>query len=274
MRLFWLLSLLPACFTPGKEERINQEFHDVKTRIVELERIAIERGATTDASSKRIASTHSELERINLELQRIRGELDTLKVAAVNGELPGASVETDNVAKRIRDLSARMDAVEASAAQKSAVVSASKSQVSVKELKDAFNSKRFSFVTQHADSVIQRLKTKVTKEDIQYIAAESFFRLGKFKEAALRYNDFVEQHPGSQRLVQAKLRLGDSFKGIGEAGAAQSYYREIIAKYPKSPESTKAKEALEALEAKGASRYNRPGQTKLSESSPSAQKKM
>jgi TolA-binding protein len=253
-----IMMLAGGCFTPNKEQKINDEFHEVKTRLLELERIATERGATTDASTKRIASTHSELERINLDLQRIKGELESLKLMASTGEAPGASPETDSVAKRIRDLATRIETLELSASAKPAIAAASASTstkgVSVREIKDAFNSKKFSFVIANADLVLSRVKTKATREEISYFAAESLFRTNRYREAALKFNDFSEQFPTSQRLLQVKMRLGDSFRNLGDKNAAKSFYREIIAKHPKSTEASRAKDLLDGLEDKGSSR--------------------
>ncbi len=82
--------------------------------------------------------------------------MDALKQSATTGEVPGGDPEADSVAKRMRDLTARVETLELSSASKvaaAATVAANNAQnankpVSVKEIKDAFNSKKFSLLLQ------------------------------------------------------------------------------------------------------------------------------
>lgn len=259
-----IFSLAGCLYTPKKEKEIKDEIFEVKAKVLELERSTQEKGQHVDASTRRnAASTHTELERVNLELQRIKGELDAVKIAVRTGEVPGADPESDSLAKRVKDLETRLEAVElAAAASRSPSTTAAKNsndpkKISVVEIRTAFNSKKFSYVAANADPIIQRLKTKGTKEEIAYYEAESLFRLNRFREAALKYADFVEQYTTSQRISHSKLRLGDCFKQLGDNQAAKSYYKEILTKFPKSEEASRAKEQLDALESKGASRSSR-----------------
>ncbi len=272
---------LSGCFTPKKEKEIKDQIFEVKTKLMELEKVSQEKGQTVDVSRRNIASTHTEIERINVELQRIKGELESLKIATKTGEIPGSDPEADSVGKRIRDLEARVEAVELGSSTKSGgagagagaagaakVAPSDPKKISVNEIRSSFNNKKFSFVIANAEGVLQRLKTKGTKEEVAYYEAESLFRLSRYREAALKFADFGEQYSGSARISYSKLRLGDCFKQLGDAQAAKSYYKEILTKYPKSEEANKAKENLDALESKGASHSVKPAKTKYSTSTP------
>lgn len=78
--------------------------------------------------------------------------------------------------------------------------------------------------------------------------AESQFRVGNIQEAALKFNDFVDSKPASH-LAEAKMRLGDCFRHLGDNATAKVYYDEVTKQFPGSPEATKAGERLGELAA-------------------------
>jgi TolA-binding protein len=62
--------------------------------------------------------------------------------------------------------------------------------------------------------------------------------------AALKYNEFLESNPPKNYLPLVKMRLGDCFRNLGDAGTAKIYYEELIKEFPNSNEASKAKERL------------------------------
>jgi TolA-binding protein len=64
------------------------------------------------------------------------------------------------------------------------------------------------------------------------------------REAALKFNEFLESKPGKKYLATAKMRIGDCFRHLGDGATAKVYYEELIKEFPDSDEATKAKEGL------------------------------
>lgn len=255
-----LASSLTACITPGEKRVMKDDIYSVQMRLLNLERLLADTSkdakSTGDSATKRIASTQAELERMSRELQMIRGEIDALRVGVLTGQLPGAdpSAQEHSVAKNLSKLSDRVAAVESAqedlidVLKKAGVKSGKKKDsrktvTEVGELQRAFEEKRYKQVIEDGAHV-GKPSNSDESEQIQYLIAESQFRLGNIKEAALKFNDFVDSKPSSKYLAIAKLRLGDCFRHLGDTATSNVFYEELIKEFPTSDEAAKARERL------------------------------
>ncbi len=255
-----LASSLTACITPGEKRVMKDDIYSVQMRLLNLERLLADTSkdakSTGDSATKRIASTQAELERMSRELQMIRGEIDALRVGVLTGQLPGAdpSAQEHSVAKNLSKLSDRVAAVESAqedlidVLKKAGVKSGKKKDsrktvTEVGELQRAFEEKRYKQVIEDGAHVVKPSNSDES-EQIQYLIAESQFRLGNIKEAALKFNDFVDSKPSSKYLAIAKLRLGDCFRHLGDTATSNVFYEELIKEFPTSDEAAKARERL------------------------------
>ncbi len=250
--------LLTSCFTPAKERQINEEIFTVQTRLLALE------GNVNDASkngTQKIASTSTEIERLSQELKKVQGDLDSLKIGVQTGHLPGVPETPDSMGSKIDSLGKRVEAMEAKldeflqAFEKSGIMKKSdkkgasdKGSSNLKELQIAFDHKKYSAVIADAFKVIKSTKG-IEKEHAAYLQAESLYRAGRVKEAAVNYDEFLKSKPHKKYLPFAKLRLGDSFKSMGDKDVAKIYYKELIKDFPDSAEAKKAKGQLSHLNA-------------------------
>lgn len=271
-------AILTGCLTPAKERQFRDDIFSLQTRVLELESQLQQQGKSVQSSgdnaNQRIASTSTRLEKMEVEIQRMRGDMDALRVGVVTGQMPGADPDQEgSVAKTLNDLSTRLATVEegqkqlldviekASAAATGAKATSSSAKgkdkdkdkasdekaKSYTELKKAFEGKKYKLVAESAASVLDGTKKKAQKEEIVFMWAESLFKNGKLRDAALKFNDFVDMKPSSSKLPQAKMRMGDCFKQLGDKATAKLYYEEIVSQYPNSSEAKKAKEALARL---------------------------
>jgi predicted negative regulator of RcsB-dependent stress response len=64
------------------------------------------------------------------------------------------------------------------------------------------------------------------------LGAESFFMDGKYPEAHQGFSKFIEDHPASALLPQAKVGLAASLEGEGKISEAAQKYQEILSAYP------------------------------------------
>src|SRR5690606_37384586 len=81
--------LAASCMTPSEKKAMRDDMFNVQTRLLALEQNLVESSkevrSSGDSAAKRIASTKADMERIERELQQIRGELDALRVGVSTG---------------------------------------------------------------------------------------------------------------------------------------------------------------------------------------------
>lgn len=250
--------MLSGCITPREKRDLQNDLFNVQTRLLAVERNVSDTNKdaknTGESASRRLASTQSELDRINHELQQIRGDIDALKVGVSTGQMPGRENQHNSIASQLTRLTERLDDVEENQedlleALKKAGLSKSNKKTSnkkinsISELQSAFDSKKYKQILEDGP----RLTTSGSSEDkekARFLLAESLFKLGKIREAALKYSEFIESHPSPKLIPTVKMRLGDCFRHLGDKSTAQIYYEELIKEFPESEEASKAKERL------------------------------
>ncbi|MDE3269548.1 MAG: hypothetical protein OYH77_04620, partial [Pseudomonadota bacterium] len=212
--LLVVLSLLfGACVTPSTMNSWRADVHHIKKRVLELERGLLE--ATEDStnkgniSTKQYTSNRQRLDDLDVQFQKVMGNIDALRVGVITGQYPGLDSETESVASSIADLQTRVAAIEESHTilmeefkrlvalydKKRAVKQNKKRQTiaSLKGLRIAFDKKRYLHVFEDAKRVIKNINGAANKHEAMYLHAESAFKLGRIRDAALYYNELVEQ---------------------------------------------------------------------------------
>ena len=264
--------VLTGCITPAEERQLKDDIFSLQTRLVAMEgQVNNQSKEITTQSSRQEASVSTRLDKISIEIQRIKGDIDALRVGVVTGQLPGVEGTQETAgAKGMADVVARIDAIEENQNKIIAAIDKAietkkpekKSQdkdpeakekkdseaklKTFKDLKTAFDNKNYKLIADHGDKLVNTFKTKKTKQEAMFMLAESFYKSGQVRDAALRYNDYLESKP-SENLSFSLLRMGDCFKQLGDSETAKIYYQELIQKYGKSEEAKQAKEKLAKL---------------------------
>jgi TolA-binding protein len=259
-----VLILTQSCVSAKKGEEMNNDIFSLQTRLLELEHNAKESIKTTDQSSKKQnATVQSEVDRLKVDIQRINGDLDALKIGVATGQLPGTDPDGPSIAQSLNSIQSRLEVIEANQAEllesmekanqknEKTVEKKSSSLDSIESLKGAFEKKKYAQVTENAAAVIKKSKSKDVQEEANFLYGESLFKLGKLRDAALKYNEFVDTYPNSSRLALVKMRMGDCFKNLGDKATAKLYYQELVSKYPTSEHTAKAKQRLSEIDGSG-----------------------
>lgn len=63
----------------------------------------------------------------------------------------------------------------------------------------------------------------------------------------MQLREHIKNFKESSHLAEVTLRLGDSFRLLGDSKAARIFYEEVVEKYAKSEASEKAKDKLNDL---------------------------
>lgn len=258
MTLACLLMLTTtACITPMQKREMNDDIQTLKEHVATLQ-TALNEGRshnqqTGEVQQRNLASFSADVERLNQEIKRMKGDIDTLRVGVTMGQLPGQETPAEGSAMaRLAEIQTRLDAMDARITDIQTATPAAKNskkgdKTSVNadpdSLRKAFDRKHYNEVIEDAPAVLKKLKGK-DREGVLAIYGDSLMKVGKHKEAALQFNEIVESKPSDKAAANAKLKLAECFKSMGDRETSKLFYEELVAKYPDSPEATKAKKAL------------------------------
>ena len=258
--------VLSGCITPKQKKDMDEDIFRLQTRVLQLEsNVANTHTADQKAGEmhhKNLATTSSDLERINVEVKRMKGDIDALKVGVQTGQMPGQETSQEgSLAAQLTEIRTRLEAVESQQKDLLAAMGnghptkkkpsdkndtpASSANADPDSLKTAFDRKHYKEVAEDAPAVLKRAKGK-DKEDVLMMYGESLMKLGRQKEAAVQFGDLIDLKPGDKQTAIAKLRLGDAFKALGDKDTSKLFYEEVSTKYAGTPEGEKAKKALKS----------------------------
>lgn len=254
--------LTNGCVTPQQKKQMEDDIFQLKTRILELE-TTMSNNRNSDqkvgeVQHKTLAATTSDVERLNLDVKRMKGDIDALRIGVQTGQMPGQETPQEgSIGSQLAELRSRLDAIEAQ--QQEIVASLERNQTGSKKnakskgsgiadaesLKTAFDRKKYREVVEDAPGVLKKAKGR-EREQVLMLYGESLMKLQRPKEAALQFNELVELKPNDKQAASAKLRLGDAFKAMGDKDTSQLFYEEVATKYAGTPEADKARKALKS----------------------------
>lgn len=262
------LLALTACVTPAEEQQFRDDIFNLQSRVVQLEGQSTNLGKEiTTQTSRQEASVSTRLDKFAIEVQRIKGDIDALKVGVTTGQMPGSDPEQEgSIAKTLGEVTARLDAleenqnkilaaidkaIEAKKPDKKEKEKPQKKSSSLKsydDIKAAFEKKKYKVIAEEGPKLVDDIKSKKDKQDALFMLAESHFKSGQIREAALRFNEFQETKPKEkEKMAQSLLRMGDCFKELKDIETAKIYYQELLQKYANSDEAKEAKSKLAKL---------------------------
>ncbi len=262
------LWLSTGCITPSEEQAIKDDIFSLQSRVMQLEGSNTNLGKEiTNQASRQEASISTRLDKFAIEIQRLKGDIDALKVGVTTGKLPGADSEQEgSIAKTLTDMTTRLEALEENQgkilaaidkaidakkpekkdAGKEKEAKKSSSIKSLDELKEAFQKKKYKAIAEDGPKFLDSMKNKKEKQDATFMVAESLFKSGKTREAALKFNEYIESKP-KEHMPLSLLRMGDCFKELDDVETARIYYQELVQKYASSDEAKQAKSKLSKL---------------------------
>lgn len=80
-----------------------------------------------------------------------------------------------------------------------------------------------------------------------YQEADDLFQAKQWQDAAIAWGKYLQNNPKGKHLPEANYKLAVCFHELGQKDEAKTFYKAVIAKYPKSEEAKKAKVKLKKL---------------------------
>lgn len=273
MKILFSLSFLTSCMTFKAEKEMRDDIFKLQTRLLEvegnLEKDQEGMSQKTTTATRGVASVSASVDALEREIQRLKGEVDTLKYALSNGSMPGGGDENEqSIFSKVTTIEERIGKIEqtqkdildlvskkkfSSNSKKAGSKYALKNQnglATLSQARKAFKDRKYAYLKRDVPELRKKMTKKSSVFELDYMYAESLFKLGSIKDAVLKYNDLIDSNPPSKYLLPAKMRMGDCYRYLGEAEMATIYYEEVVAEYPKSNEAAKAKERLVGLKKK------------------------
>jgi TolA-binding protein len=261
LAVVFTLTVLTSCISPSEKRQMRDDLFSAQTRILTLEKQLTDTSKEAKNSGasnvKKIASTQADMDKLVRDIQLLKGEIDSLKNSMRTGVVPGEEGNSNGVT--LQSLAERVESVEQAqeelleainkAGVKKPKKSERKSSASLKDLKSDFDAKKYSNVIADAADIIKK-ESGTDKIEAKYLWAEAYFKLGKMRDAALKFNDLADSKPSAEMMPIVKMRLGDCFRNLGDPATAKIYYEELIADFPSTDEAVKAKERLAELDEK------------------------
>lgn len=257
-----------SCMSFRAEKQMRDDMFKMQTRLLELEKGVQKDSAgiskRADQASQGVASISSSINSLEREIQQLGGQVDMFKYALEKGEMPGAMESEDSLFSRLsnieervaqmeetqKDILTMIEGLDTKGKNKSNLKS-NKSIGSLSEAREAFKKKRYSYLKRDIPALKKKMSRKSSKQELSYLYAESLYKLGSLKDAAIEFHDFLDSKPAKKYLPHAKMRMGDCYRHLGDKETASIYYEELISEYPKTTEATWAKERLAKISKKG-----------------------
>jgi TolA-binding protein len=85
-----------------------------------------------------------------------------------------------------------------------------------------------------------------TADDL-YVLANSYFAQGKYEDAVLHFQRFINAHPDDRRIPSAYLMQGLSLLNLGRNKDAAYFLKALVDKYPNTKEAQAAEEKLREI---------------------------
>lgn len=106
-----------------------------------------------------------------------------------------------------------------------------------------------------------------------YSEAEKLYKKGKYSEAVVKYNEFVESNPKSNMAVIAEFYTAKSYEELGKIEKAKTLFKKISKGHADLPWGGFAKAHLEELEIKKLTSKKIPAKVSLNQKPENYQKK-
>lgn len=193
-------------------------------------------------------------EELRGEINQLNGRIDELQ--RKNEALAKDQVKKSERDNQMRDLEAKIQELQASqsamidALQKKQLEREKEKEIPKADPTKAYEKARAAQKEKKYDEAIETFseylkfpKGKHT-EDAYFFRGEAYFSKGLHKKAIVDYAALQEKYAKSKFISKSLLKTGMAFEALGMESDSKVFYKEILAKHPKSAEAKTAKTKL------------------------------
>ncbi len=216
------------------------EFRALKTEVAELR---AGRGGATPAREDRLAELGNQVEELQAEVGRLRGEIEELRHVRKSGGT-GATVPLPSEGPAL--------------APGDEEPAGPKGSAELRQYEEAFGRFRdgdYKGAIDRFRSFLQNHPSSDYADNALFWLGESYFRVGDYEQAVLTFEDVAKKYPGGNKVPDALYRQGLALLELGRRDAqadtygpaARQVFQRIVDDYPQSERVAEARQQLEKL---------------------------
>ena len=234
---------------------------DQEKRIVDLQAKLDASERSRQALEKRLAEMESsqksqmmdwmgQLDRLNLEVSRLRGQLEVNAHEIEQSQQRQQQFYTDLDA-RLRKFESGAPVATAPAASGAATAGAVDSAAELKTYESAhelFKSGKYKESAEAFDKFVQAYPNSKYAPSAQYWIGYANFSQKNYKAAIASQQTLIQRYPDNQKVPDAMFNIANSQIQLADLDGAKKTLRELLDKYPASDAAPLAKKRLTVLE--------------------------
>lgn len=233
MKLLWISVLglsLVGCLKTRNDVRENEQRHMMQQQVVTLQK-------TNADASTRMMETNELIRNLNGRIEVLENRLQQSFATNESSARQNAEVNRDMAQK--------------SAILQDALLKLEKEVIHLKQEVTQLKAERAALEAQVASAIVnagssQKLESGSKKMN-SYEQAQVFFDKKDWKQAILNYQKYRDANPKGAKFADATYKIGVCFQELGMKDEAQTFYDEVVNKFPKSDEARRANIRLRGL---------------------------
>jgi tol-pal system protein YbgF len=199
------------------------------------------------ARQSQIMDSMGQLDRLNLEISRLRGQLEVDAHEIEQSQQRQQQFYTDLDA-RLRKLESGPSSAAVPAVPATPAVDPAAELKSYESAHELFKSGKYKESADAFDKFIQSYPTSKYAPSAQYWIGYAQFSMKNYKGAIAAQQTLIQNYPDNQKVPDAMFNIANSQIQMADLDAARKTLRSLLDKYPSSDAAPLAKKRLVVLE--------------------------
>ncbi len=268
------LFLITACAPQAELVKTKSELADLRqdlkttqARLQELQKRESDLGNRIEAVDtnvkgssdvqKTMADYGAKTDQISTDIQLLQGRLEenNFKIADMAQKLDDKTFKIAELSTRIDDLEARLKTASAgqaasgqtgTAEKKSAPKSLEPSEAYRQAMND-YNSGSYDLALAGFQNYLTQFPDASQADKAQYWVGECLYAKKDFKGSIDAFSKVIKNHPKSDKVPGAKLKIGYSYLNLDNHSKAKEWLNRVVKEYPNTREAELAREKLHKI---------------------------
>jgi tol-pal system protein YbgF len=240
-----------STLTPA-EDPVALRMTDIEARLIRIERVV---------ENQSLVQLATELDRLRSETAALRGQLETLRFETENSDSRQRELYVD-VDRRLQQLETAPRAFEAPPSQPLQQPSfgapsepppavAARPVGSDQQNYDAafalLQGRNYDQAAAAFEQFLAQFPTSPRADNAVYWLAETHYVRGQYRDALPVFRRVIEQHPQSDKVPDALLKVGYCQDELGDDSAARTSLQEVMRQFPDTTAARLASQRLDRL---------------------------
>ena len=237
-------------------QELQKQQQDITKRIESLDTNL--KGSTDVQRS--IADYGARADQLATDIQLLQGRLEenNFRIADVSQKLDDKTFKIAELSGRVEELEAKLKAVAAgqiaasaptgtAAGEKKSPPRALEPSEAYRQAMNDYNSGNFDLALAGFKNYLSLFPDASQADKAQYWVGECYYAKKDFKSAIDSFSKLVKNHPRSEKIPGAKLKIGFSYLNQNNSSKAKEWLNRVTKEYPDTKEAQLAKDKLRKM---------------------------